>query len=112
MKRTMMMLACASMAIGMWAQQALFDVNNLTSPEQNADGSVTFRLYAPKAVTVEVEGDFLTGRNRAAMKEGKDGVWTYTTTTDLQPELYSYKFRVDGMDWLDPSNVYRSRDIA
>ena len=108
----MMMLACTTMAIGMWAQQALFDVNNLTSPEQNADGSVTFRLYAPKAVSVEVEGDFLTGRNRAAMKEGQDGIWTYTTTTDLQPELYSYKFRVDGMDWLDPSNVYRSRDIA
>ena len=93
------------------AQQALFDQNNITSPEQNADGTVTFRLYAPKAVTVEVTGDFLPeGTPSAAMKEER-GVWSYTTQP-LQPEMYSYKFRVNGMEMLDPSNVYRCRDIA
>ena len=45
------------------------------------------------------------------MKEEANGVWTYTTGA-LSPELYSYKFRVNGMEMLDPSNVYRSRDIA
>ena len=40
-------------------QQALFDVNDLTSPQQNPDGTVTFRILAPKAITVEVTGDFL-----------------------------------------------------
>jgi hypothetical protein len=45
------------------------------------------------------------------MKEEANGVWTYTTDA-LSPELYSYKFRVNGMEMLDPSNVYRSRDIA
>ena len=106
-----------------WAQQALFDVNDLTSPEINADNTVTFRLLAPKAVSVEVEGDFLPPRvidtpqgkyetaGRAALTEGPNGVWTYTSGP-LEPELYSYKFKVDGADWLDPSNVYRSRDIA
>ena len=106
-----------------WAQQALFDVNDLTSPEINADNTVTFRLLAPKAVSVEVEGDFLPPRvidtpqgkyetaGRAALTEGPNGVWTYTSAP-LEPELYSYKFKVDGADWLDPSNVYRSRDIA
>lgn len=107
-----------------FAQQALFDVNNLTSPEQNADGTVTFRLYAPKAVTVEVTGDFLPkkvietpqGKHEAdgvaALKEGRNGVWEYTTTGKLAPEMYSYKFIVNGMSMLDPSNVYRCRDIA
>jgi len=101
-------LALAMISMSAWAQQALFDNTHLTSPEINADGSVTFRLYAPKAVTVEVEGDFLP--TKAAMKE-ENGVWTYTSPI-LEPEMYSYKFKVNGMDILDPSNAYRCRDIA
>ena len=92
----------------LWAQQALFDVNNLTSPEIRDDASVTFRLFAPAATTVEVEGDF---GGKVAMTKGDDGVWTYTTAP-LEPEMYSYRFKVDGIDVLDPSNVYRCRDIA
>lgn len=95
------------MTLSSWAQQAIFDVNNLTSPQVNDDGSVTFQLHAPKAVTASVEGDFGT----IAMKEGKDGIWSCTTPA-LEPEMYSYRFKVDGMDLLDPSNVYRCRDIA
>lgn len=107
-----------------WAQQALFDVNNLTSPEQNSDGTVTFRLYAPKAVKVELTGDFLPkqmvdtprGKQEAdgvvQLKEGKNGIWEYTTAEALTPEMYCYRFMVDGMNYLDPSNVYRCRDIA
>lgn len=45
-------------AVTTWAQQALFGGNQIVSPEVNADGTVTFRLYAPKAVKVEVTGDF------------------------------------------------------
>lgn len=105
-------------------QQALFDVNDLTSPQQNPDGTVTFRILAPKAITVEVTGDFLPkmvvntpqGSQEfdgiASLKEGANGIWEYTTTSALQPEMYSYKFKVNGMDFLDPSNVYRCRDIA
>ena len=108
-----MTLAALLGAATMWAQQALFDQNNLTSPEQNADGTVTFRLYAPKAITAEVVGDFLpAGTMMALMKEEKNGVWTYTTPGKLQPEMYSYKFRVNGMELLDPSNAYHCRDIA
>lgn len=90
------------------AQQALFNRQDLTSPEINKDGTVTFRLVAPKAVKVELSGDFLS--KNVEMKEER-GVWTYTTGV-LAPELYSYKFRVDGLDYLDPSNVYRNRDIV
>ena len=124
MKKSIIITFALADSLAAGAQQALFDVNNLTSPEVHADGTVTFRLFAPKAVTVEVEGDFLPPQvvdtprgkyesaGKAALKEGEKGVWSYTTPTALQPEMYSYKFKVDGMDWLDPSNVYRCRDIA
>lgn len=106
-----------------FAQQALFAGKPLVSPEINADKTVTFRLYAPKAVTVQLTGDFLPktkvqtpfgvqeADGVADLKE-ENGVWTYTTPEPLAPELYSYKFKVNGMDMLDPSNVYRTRDIT
>lgn len=123
MKKLLCVLACAFFAVTTWAQQALFGGNQIVSPEVNADGTVTFRLYAPKAVKVEVTGDFLPTvkvstpmgefdqPGVAPLTEGKDGIWTYTTTS-LAPELYSYTFKVDGMTYLDPSNIYMGRDIA
>lgn len=91
------------------AQQALFNTQDLTSPEVNKDGTVTFRLSAPKAVKVQLNGDFLS--KPVDLKEERNGVWTYTTES-LDPELYSYTFKVDGLEFLDPSNVYRNRDIV
>ena len=99
MKKKIMTLLTASVSVTMWGQQALFDVNNLTSPEINNDRSVTFRMFAPAATTVEVEGDF---GEKGTMKKSDDGVWTYTTAP-LEPEMYSYRFKVDGIDVLDPS---------
>lgn len=102
---------CAALAIGMaaWAQQALGPGTGLVSPEINPDHSVTFRLFAPKAIKVQVTGDFMQGSTD--MTEGKDGVWTFTTKP-LEGELYSYSFIVDGMRTMDPSNIYRNRDVA
>ena len=99
---------CACCAISAAAQEALNSGSSVTSPVVNADGTVTFNVVAPKAVKVEVIGDFLPGPTD--MKEVK-GVWTYTTDK-LEPELYSYSIRVNGMKMLDPSNVYVNRDIA
>ena len=110
MRKTIMILVAVMMSIlPAVGQQAIFDRNDLTSPEVNADGTVTFRLYNPKAITVQVTGDFLQGA--AEMKQDSTGVWTYTSQK-LEPELYSYKFLVNGTEFLDPSNIYRSRDIA
>lgn len=108
MKKTFVTLAVSLLSIAAMAQQALFDRQDITSPEINQDGTVTFRLAAPKAIKVELTGDFL--QRPVEMKEER-GVWTYTTKV-LEPELYSYQFRVNGMDYLDPSNVYRNRDIV
>lgn len=90
------------------AQQALGPGSGLVSPEINPDHSVTFRLRAPKAVSVQVRGDF---GPVGQMREEQGGVWTYTTEP-LEGELYSYNFIVDGQRMLDPSNVHLNRDVA
>lgn len=41
-----------------FAQQALWGVPAMISPEVKADNTVTFRLDAPKASSVVVAGDF------------------------------------------------------
>ena len=94
------------------AQQALFSSAAVKSPEINPDNSVTFRLYAPKAVTVELTGDFLPEKTPVVkMTEDSAGVWSFTSDI-LEPELYSYCFFVNGMRYLDPSNIYQNRDVA
>ena len=106
------------------AQEKLFNQASVQSPVINNDGTVTFNIYAPKAVKVEVSGDFLPKTTvdtpfgpqettiPAQLTEGKNGVWTFTTEK-LAPELYSYTFNIDGMkDVKDPANVYVNRDIT
>ena len=123
MKKTILTMICCTFLSGaVMAQEALFSGSQVTSPVVNADGTVTFNVFAPKAVKVEVTGDFLppveidsplgktTQPGKAEMQE-VNGVWTYTTGK-LAPELYSYNVIINGMNILDPSNVYVNRDIA
>ncbi|MBR4380646.1 MAG: esterase [Bacteroidaceae bacterium] len=109
MKKALFTIALALFAVTGFAQQALFSRNVVKSPEINADNSVTFRLHAPKAITVQLTGDCVDGV--VSMKEDSLGVWSYTTPK-LEPELYSYSFIVNGMRMLDPSNIYQNRDVA
>ena len=109
MKKALFTIALALFAVTGFAQQALFSRNVVKSPEINADNSVTFRLHAPKAITVQLTGDCVDGV--VSMKEDSLGVWSYTTGK-LEPELYSYSFIVNGMRMLDPSNIYQNRDVA
>ena len=119
------MALAAMCCISATAQEKLFNSANVQSPVVNPDGTVTFNLFAPKAVKVEVTGDFLPPRSIevpgrgmvdapgvAALTEGPGGVWTYTTGK-LAPELYSYTFNIDGMTGVkDPANIYVNRDIV
>ena len=93
-----------------YAQQAIFQGRGVTSPEINADKTVTFRVRAPKAITVQVSGDCIEGRT-ADMTE-KDGVWEYTTPAPVAPEMYTYNFIIDGQRVLDMNNVAVNRDVA
>lgn len=123
MKKTILFVFSLALSLTAMAQEALFNSSNVKSPVINDDGTVTFNLYAPKAVKVTVEGDFLPkvivdtpfgpqeSQGKAELKEGANGVWSYTTDK-LQPELYSYAFTVDGLRMNDPANVYMNRDIT
>lgn len=124
MKKQLLTLAfCALSGFAAMAQQALFNSSSVVSPQINADGTVTFRLYAPKAVTVKLTGDFLPQQKiktqfgevetagSVELKEDTAGVWSYTSDK-LQPELYSYNFIVNGMRYMDPSNIYQNRDVS
>ena len=125
MKKTLSIALCAICAVSAVAQEKLFQSANVQSPVVNADGTVTFNLFAPKAIKVEVTGDFLPTTKIevpgfgtveqpgvAQLTEGKDGIWSYTTSM-LAPELYSYTFNIDGMTGVkDPANIYVNRDIV
>ena len=125
MKKILSIALCAICAVSAVAQEKLFQGANVQSPVVNADGTVTFNLFAPKAIKVEVTGDFLPTTKIevpgfgtveqsgvAQLTEGKDGIWSYTTSK-LAPELYSYSFNIDGMTGVkDPGNIYVNRDIV
>lgn len=123
MKKYILAAALAiAAATGASAQQALWGQSQIVSPEINPDNTVTFRLQAPKAVRVQLTGDFLPTQKVktpygdfdapgvADMVE-KDGIWQFTTPEPLAPELYSYTMLVDGLKINDPSNVHRIRDV-
>ncbi|WP_106831718.1 esterase [Parabacteroides pacaensis] len=124
MKKLSILVVYALLSISVFAQQALWGGQNIVSPEIGPDNKVTFRFFAPKAIKVQLTGDFLAPQKidtpfgkvdapgMVDLKEGKSGVWEYTTSEPLEPELYSYSFIVDGLKVIDPNNVYLNRDVA
>lgn len=80
----------------------------LVSPQVNADRTVTFRIYAPKASEVAITGDWMatlesrTG-GQAKMAKGADGVWSFTSPP-LEATVHLYFFTVDGLNVADPVN--------
>ncbi len=103
--------AAALMAGAMYSQTAPRNgraaietpVNALRSPEMNADRTVTLRFRAPEATAVDVVGEVTMGKGPQHMTRSADGVWT-ETVGPLAPEIWSYNFRVQGIDIPDPSN--------
>lgn len=106
---SLLMIAAAG-SVQISAQQAIWGVPSLLSPEINTDRTVTFRLKAPGAQDVRIIGDFLSGAN-AEMKKDSAGVWTYTSES-IAPEMYRYNYVVDGLTITDPSNVFELRDAC
>lgn len=74
----------------------------LVSPEIGADRRVTFRLYAPKASQVVVNGEWLNGGTLAMTKDDA-GVWS-AVSDPIAPEAWFYTFSVDGVRLNDPRN--------
>ena len=70
-------------------------------PTVNPDRTITFHFPAPGAKEVMLD---LEGADPQPMTQSADGVWTLTTAP-LEPELYGYGFRADGIAYLDPGSV-------
>ena len=76
----------------------------VVSPEVLPDGRVTFRILAPKAESVAVQGL----RHLPVQPMAKDaaGLWS-VTVGPLAPDIYSYTLSIDGATVTDPHD----RDI-
>jgi enterochelin esterase-like enzyme len=93
----------------------------LVSPQVEPDGRVTFRIFAPQAVSVALAGDINQGLNRdpsataaptalagIPMSKAPDGTWTGTSALPMKPGAWRYHFVVDGMTVIDPANLRTS----
>src|SRR5207237_10523255 len=76
----------------------------LRSPEVLPDHRVTFRITAPKASEVRITGDLVSAPQ--ALQKDEKGIWSITLGP-LRPDLYTYRFSVDGLTVVDPSNQAR-----
>jgi enterochelin esterase-like enzyme len=71
------------------------------SHQVNPDNSITFRLDAPNARSVDLVTDI--DSMMLPLTRSDDGLWS-VTTSPLSPALYAYAFSVDGVDQPDPRN--------
>ena len=81
----------------------------LNSPEVRDDRTVTFRLRASEAKSVQLTGvAIMTGLGQSGRSipfdKVENGVWTLTVGP-LKPDMYIYYFNVDGVQMADPSNT-------
>ena len=93
---------CAGLASAQPAAPIALDAAPPVSPQLQQDGTAVFRLAMPNAAKVELhlEG----AKDPFPMSKASDGVWS-VTVPKLAPQYYSYTFKVDGTDVLDPHNV-------
>ena len=117
MKKLFLVSLSLLLGIGLFAQTG---APAIKSPVVDGN-NITFRFRAPKAVKVELSGEFLPTREvktergtymmaaPVVMTEGANGVWEYTAV-NVAPDFYTYTFTVDGIRMLDPNNLQTVRD--
>lgn len=71
------------------------------SAEIAEDRRVTFRIRAPKAEEVYVNGQWPSGRT--AMTQDTNGVWS-VTVGPVDPGVWEYSLQLDGVSMIDPAN--------
>jgi enterochelin esterase-like enzyme len=81
---------------------------NVVSPDVRDDHTITFRLKAPEANQVMLTGGpillALGMKDAIPFKKGDDGVWTLTVGP-VKPNIYVYRFMLDGVSIVDPNNT-------
>lgn len=112
MKKMILSMIALLATMSVCAQQNIsFREGTLVSPQVNTDHTVTFRLKAPKAKSVQVVADWEQNDGKGTMKKNKDGVWEYTTPK-LASEMFTYRFNIDGVTTTDPTNPFTRRDVG
>lgn len=79
------------------------------SPVVHADKTVTFRLYAPDARQVVLDGNWEGGDAIKMTEDAHTGIWS-ATVGPLPEQLLGYDFSVDGVSALDPAQGETQRD--
>jgi enterochelin esterase-like enzyme len=82
---------------------ATSNVSNAPYPRIHADGRITFRLKAPDAKKVQLQGGQGLGKGPFNMERGEDGFWT-ATTPPVVPGFHYYWLIVDGVAMNDPGS--------
>ena len=73
MKKLLAFAVLLTWTVSAGAQETvMLNTGDIKSPETHQDNVVTFRMKAPDAKKVEIEGSFLNGRKD--MTKGNDGV--------------------------------------
>jgi enterochelin esterase-like enzyme len=95
----------ALLAILLLAPMALAQAQNdaAVSPQVQPDRRVTFRIRAPKASEVTLNGDWMPPRTQEKLSKDQSGVWS-VTLGPLEPGIAIYNFVVDGLAIADPVN--------
>lgn len=110
MKRLVFSFLGIGMALLCFSQQNINMPVPEKSPAISEDGSVTFSIFAPNAVDIQMGGAF-SGRTPALREVSPEGMVKFHYDS-VAPNLYDYWFEIDGVKTLDPSNPYVVRDIG
>jgi enterochelin esterase-like enzyme len=89
----------------------------VVSPEVLSDRRIVFRILAPQADNVRLQGSDMTaglpagGQGLPQMTKGDNGVWE-VTIGPIEPGAYRYNFSVNGVTVIDPHNPSTSESNA
>lgn len=115
MKKLQILTALFLLSTVVTAQQDIFRRRGLNSPEIHEDGTVTFRVQAPKASEIAISGSWMAADGLspgiAMMEKENDSIWSFTTEP-LKSEMYRYNLFVNGVRTIDPANAHTIRDVA
>lgn len=90
-------------------QRKWLGMMNVISPEVKGD-SVTFRILAPHAQAVTVNGSWMGFMQQTAMQRNDKGIWSVTVVKPY-PDIHTYTFNIDGLTIPDPCNFLQMRDV-
>jgi enterochelin esterase family protein len=96
-------LCLATGLTGSWA--AVPASRPYASPEIHPDHRVTFRILAPKASEVTLEGGWMAVKETVPLVKDDQGLWS-VTVGPLKPTVYGYWFNLDGAVVLDQANQF------